>query len=163
VPGTLRLLSPDTYHVPAEGVWLMALTEHVTVGSGDSQRSGWHLANPKVRSQDRARVREISAGSACGSSSSELSNQPGNGCQGQHPGGRENGDPRSAEIAHGNDQTQQDDQDCDDRSYARRMKLAQTILYEQDVEQAAAFYQRVFELERGEVKRGYCGSRHQIR
>jgi catechol 2,3-dioxygenase-like lactoylglutathione lyase family enzyme len=31
------------------------------------------------------------------------------------------------------------------------MKLAQTILYVQDVEQAAAFYERVFELERGEV------------
>jgi hypothetical protein len=43
------------------------------------------------------------------------------------------------------------------------MKLAQTILYEQDVEQAAAFYQRVFELERGEVKRGHCVSRHRIK
>ena len=31
------------------------------------------------------------------------------------------------------------------------MKLAQTILYVQDVEQAAAFYERVFGLERGEV------------
>ena len=31
------------------------------------------------------------------------------------------------------------------------MKLAQTILYVQDVEQAATFYERVFELERGEV------------
>jgi lactoylglutathione lyase len=31
------------------------------------------------------------------------------------------------------------------------MKIAQTILYVQDVEQAAAFYERVFELERGEV------------
>jgi lactoylglutathione lyase len=31
------------------------------------------------------------------------------------------------------------------------MKLAQTILYVQDVEQAAAFYERVFELKRGEV------------
>jgi catechol 2,3-dioxygenase-like lactoylglutathione lyase family enzyme len=31
------------------------------------------------------------------------------------------------------------------------MKLAQTILYVQDVEQAAAFYECVFELERGEV------------
>src|SRR4029453_2828399 len=43
------------------------------------------------------------------------------------------------------------------------MKLAQTILYEQDVEQAAAFYQRVFELERGEVKRGHCVNRHRIK
>ena len=31
------------------------------------------------------------------------------------------------------------------------MKLAQTILYVQNVEQAAAFYERVFELERDEV------------
>jgi len=31
------------------------------------------------------------------------------------------------------------------------MKLAQTILYVRDIEQAAAFYERVFGLERGEV------------
>jgi hypothetical protein len=60
VPGMLRLLSPDSHHVPAEGVCLMALTEHVTVGRGDSQRSGWHLADPKVGSQDCARVRDVS-------------------------------------------------------------------------------------------------------
>ena len=69
----------------------MALTEHLAVGGGDSQRSGWHLADPKVGSQDRARVRDISPGSACGSSSSVLSNQPGDGCHDQHHCGGEYG------------------------------------------------------------------------
>jgi hypothetical protein len=111
----LRLLSPDTNHVTAECVCLMALTEHVTIGGGDSQRSGWHLADPKVRRQDRARVRDLSPRSPCGSSSSVLSNQSSDGGHDQHPCGREYGNPGAAEMAHGNDQAEQGDQDCDDR------------------------------------------------
>jgi hypothetical protein len=60
-------------------------------------------------------VRDVNPRSACGSSSSVLSKQSGDGCHDQHPCGREYGDLRSAEIANGNDQSEQDDQDCDDR------------------------------------------------
>jgi hypothetical protein len=44
-----------------------------------------------------------------------LSKQSGDGCHDQYPGGGEYGAQWSAEIAHGNDQAQQDDQDFDDR------------------------------------------------
>ena len=62
----------------------MALAKHFAVGGGDSQRSRWHLADPKVGGQHRARVRDISLGSAGGSSSSVLSNQPGDCSHDQH-------------------------------------------------------------------------------
>jgi hypothetical protein len=60
-------------------------------------------------------VRDVSTRSGCGSSSSVLSKQSGDGCHDQYPGGGEYGAQWSAEIAHGNDQAQQDDQDFDDR------------------------------------------------
>jgi hypothetical protein len=96
-------------------VCLLALAKHVTVGGGNGQRSGWHLADPKVGGQGRARVRDVSPRSGCGTSSSVLSKQSGDGCHDQHACGGEYGAPWSAEIAHGNDQAQQDDQDCEDR------------------------------------------------
>jgi len=72
------------------------LAKHITVGGGNKQRSRWHLADPKVRSQDDARVRNVSSGSACRSSLSVLRNQPGNGCRDQHRCDGQYGSPRAS-------------------------------------------------------------------
>ena len=77
VPGRPCLLSPDTYHVTTERVCSMALAKHFAVGGGDSQRSGWHLADPKVGRQYGARLRDIGSRPEGGSSSSVLDDQAG--------------------------------------------------------------------------------------
>ena len=57
-----RLLPPDMYHVTTQRVCLMAFAQDFAVGCGNGQRSGWHLADPKVGRQYRAGLRDISSG-----------------------------------------------------------------------------------------------------
>ena len=115
MPGTPCLLPPDTDHVPTEGMCSMALAKHVAVGCGDSQRSRWHLTDPKVGRQYRARVRDISSRPEGGSSSSVLDDQAGGGDCDQQRGAGEYGGPSLSDIAGSNDQDQQDDQAGEDR------------------------------------------------
>ena len=64
------LLSPDTDHITTERVCPMASRKHVAVGGRDSQRSRWHLTDPKVGRQCGARVRDSGSRPEGGSSSS---------------------------------------------------------------------------------------------
>ena len=53
----------------------MALAKHVAVSGRDSQRSRWHLADPKIGRQHGARLRDIASRPEGGSSSSVLCDQ----------------------------------------------------------------------------------------
>jgi hypothetical protein len=110
VPGMACLLSPDTDRVPAHGMCSMALAKHFAVRGGDSQRSGWHLANPKVGGQYSACLRDIGSRPEGESSSSVLDDPAGGGDCDQHRGAGEYGPLRVSDTAGSNDQDQQEDQ-----------------------------------------------------
>ena len=93
----------------------MALAKHFAVAGGDRQRSGWHLADPKVGRQYGARLRDIGSHPEGRSSSSVLDDQAGSGDGDQQRGAGEYGALSVSEIAGSNDQDQQDDQACENR------------------------------------------------
>jgi hypothetical protein len=88
----------------------MTLAKHFAIASGDSQRSRWHLADPKVGRQNSACLRDISSRPEGGSSSPVLNDQAGDGDCGQQRGGGKYGALSVSDIAGSNDQHQQDDQ-----------------------------------------------------
>ena len=88
----------------------MALAKHLAVAGGDRQRSGWHLADPKVGRQYGARLRDIGSRPEGGSSSSVLDDQAGGGGCDEQRGAGEYGALSVSNIAGSNDQDQQDDQ-----------------------------------------------------